>query len=452
MIFFRLFFGCLIQLIPFSFILFYSFKEHLKFGKPKTFLITAGLLITLSTLFSGICIHLSTCGIPKLTLFQYSNAVFMACLIPCFVWYLFAVEGIWQKKLFSFFLTITVALAMTSVENIMESWRQTEEQLDGLPYSENTIFSLAILTLVTLPLLWLMIKKLYLPVSDALSQKETNSICVISVVLFAVLASAIVPLEYSDLFNLASLYIFFALMVTVFTIYIICFKLLAISHDKLDAYERMIQMKHQLQMMDEQYNRIQDKIESSKKARHDIRHHFVALQGFLKSNDIDSAERYLEHYVSDFEKDGIQEFCSNSIVNTVIGYYVQQAKDLNIVLNTKISIPEQLSIQDEDLAVLLGNLLENSISAASRANDENRFITMNMMITGNMFVIAIDNGFDGKIKKKDDRYLSLKELHIGYGLSSVQSIADKYDGGVEFSNDTKVFHSSVMLNIGEEKV
>ena len=50
-------------------------------------------------------------------------------------------------------------------------------------------------------------------------------------------------------------------------------------------------------------------------------------------------------------------------------------------------------------------------------------------------------------KKRDGQYISNKPNHTGLGLSNIQMIADKYEGGVEFTHDLHVFHSSVMLAI-----
>ena len=41
--------------------------------------------------------------------------------------------------------------------------------------------------------------------------------------------------------------------------------------------------------------------------------------------------------------------------------------------------------------------------------------------------------------------VSSKPNHSGLGLRNIEMIAEKYEGGVEFTHDPHVFHSSVML-------
>lgn len=103
-----------------------------------------------------------------------------------------------------------------------------------------------------------------------------------------------------------------------------------------------------------------------------------------------------------------------------------------------------MPIQDTDISVIIGNLLENAIDAVCELPPSERSIKVNMIYRGNMLAITVDNTFNGVVKQKDGVYLSTKSEHRGMGLSSIADIAGKY-GSVEFRNDDKTFYSSVML-------
>ena len=96
-------------------------------------------------------------------------------------------------------------------------------------------------------------------------------------------------------------------------------------------------------------------------------------------------------------------------------------------------------------ASVVKELLENAIDAASHGTAEDRFIRFHMLCSGKMLAITVDNGFSGDVQKAEGRYLSSKPNHSGLGLQNIEMIANKYDGGVEFTHDPHVFHSSVML-------
>lgn len=93
----------------------------------------------------------------------------------------------------------------------------------------------------------------------------------------------------------------------------------------------------------------------------------------------------------------------------------------------------------------MGNLLENAIDAADNGSAHERFIRFHMLCSGNMLAITVDNSFHGDVKMDGAQYLSSKANHSGLGLHNIEIIANKYEGGVEFTHDSQVFHSSVML-------
>ncbi len=134
-------------------------------------------------------------------------------------------------------------------------------------------------------------------------------------------------------------------------------------------------------------------------------------------------------------------------MNTVADYYRMLSAEQDICFSARIAIPADLAVQDIDLSVLIGNLLENAFDAALLVEGEARFIRFNMACFGKMLAVTVDNGFNGTVKMEAGRYLSTKDQHSGFGLASVEAIAEKYSGGVEFTHEAEVFHSSVMLGI-----
>lgn len=445
MIFFRMFFGSLLQLAPFAALCIVPFAGHLRYPKRRAALLTAGLLLGLCLLFAAACVYLATVYPVGQALFNGANAVFMVCLVPCLLWYLFLVREIWQKKLFLFFFALTSALAMVSVCNMIETWLEMGQQVDGLPYYGHSIFIIAGLTAALLPPLFLLLKHGYLPISDDLNGKESGYLSVLAILLFVVLACGLVPINYENIYNPMSLFLFFALLVAVFIVYFFYFKLILHNHEKLQAQQQLAQVEHQLALRDEQYHRISDSIESSRRTRHDFRHHIITLQGFLAAGQVAQAEQYLNQYIQTLNEDGIAKFCENTVVNVLVNHYGALAKEKGFEFTARIELPAIMVVEDLDLSVLLGNLLENAIEGAAHAPQGNRSIRLAVFYLGNMLAITVDNGFDGVVQQVKGGYLSRKEGHTGIGLKSIESIALKYGGGLDLGHDGAQFHASVML-------
>ncbi|MEG0376843.1 MAG: GHKL domain-containing protein [Eubacterium sp.] len=456
MIFFRLFLGYLLQMIPFAYLCCYPFLNYLRYSKRKTLGITLLLFLTLGTLFSGGSCYLFTLFSARdasniHASFSVSNLIFMGCLIPCFFWYAFSIKAIWQKKLFIFFFCMTAALALTSTANIIEMYLYPTSDMGGLPYRGNALFTIASVTAIALPLLWLLLKYAYLPVEESLGSKESGYLSILSVLLFIILGSGLIFSNYERMNDPLLLFFYCALMVTVFVIYFVCFKLFFHTHEKLVAEQNLVQIAHQLEMNEAQYKRISDNIENSRKMRHDLRHHFLVLQGLLSTQKNAEALQYLEQFTPSLDDSAVIKWCNNTVVNMVLSHYKTLAEEKKITFNTRVTLSEEITVQDSDISVLLGNLLENAITAAARAPKENRLINLNIIRSGKMIAITADNGFDGKIKPENGRFLSIKPHHTGIGLQSIESIAKKYSGGVEFDTTTEnggfIFHASVMLKM-----
>ena len=71
------------------------------------------------------------------------------------------------------------------------------------------------------------------------------------------------------------------------------------------------------------------------------------------------------------------------------------------------------------------------------------------MLRDDMLVLVMDNSFDGNVEElPDGRYVSRKrESGVATGLSSIQALADRYDGTALFEPEGRVFKTSVRLDM-----
>ncbi len=171
----------------------------------------------------------------------------------------------------------------------------------------------------------------------------------------------------------------------------------------------------------------------------------MVIQGFLEHDETDKVRDYLTQYLEQTDRFTVTKVCGNPVVNMLVCHYMDLAKENDITFEPQIHIPDTLIIQNTDLSVLLGNLLENAFEAAAGASGEHRDIRLKIACPGKMLMIAAENGFNGVVRQDGERYLSTKHNHRGLGLKSIAQIAQKYDGNVEFVHNDMVFHTSIML-------
>lgn len=92
--------------------------------------------------------------------------------------------------------------------------------------------------------------------------------------------------------------------------------------------------------------------------------------------------------------------------STPLGYYANICKLEGIDFAITTMVPEDLKIDQTDLCVVFGNILENALGACRRVTAGQRFIKLSSQVIGNKLYITVDNCFSGEIRLKDGVFLS----------------------------------------------
>jgi hypothetical protein len=211
--------------------------------------------------------------------------------------------------------------------------------------------------------------------------------------------------------------------------------------------ERNIDMERLLVMQRASYDLLTEKIEEAKSARHDLRHHFVMIGGFVQNHEYQRLAEYVAEYGIAVEQDRALRYSENDVVNVLLHHYVQLANKQEIKFELRLTIHRDTGIADADLCAVLSNLLENAVEACSRQSGE-RLITLSIAQDEAALYIHMENSTDGKVIQKGCGFLSSKAAaRRGYGLESIKTIANRYAGeaGFRFDRTTDVFTSTVLL-------
>ena len=154
---------------------------------------------------------------------------------------------------------------------------------------------------------------------------------------------------------------------------------------------------------------------------------------------------HLEQYCKQLPDHSLITFCENIDANIVLSHYAQEAERLGIAYSVVANIPASCPVEDHDLSVLFGNLLENAVDACVASKTTARSIFVQAVYEKGSLCIAIDNTFDGKIMQDPNgTFLSSKHAGKGLGTVSVRTIASKYHGTCRFDWKDRMFFASVI--------
>lgn len=202
----------------------------------------------------------------------------------------------------------------------------------------------------------------------------------------------------------------------------------------------------QVSLQRSQYESLQETIQESYQIRHDIRHQLRVLQAYLEDGQVQEARAFLHNLLQRAEPEMLPPLCENPAADMIARYYLTIAKAKGIEVTAALQFPRSLPMEDSDLCVMLGNLLENALEACQRQTGE-RWIRVRATVNEQgMLVIAVSNSFTGQLQRQGEVFLSSKRDGPGKGILSVQTIARRYEGITKFEQKDGVFTASVLLN------
>lgn len=219
----------------------------------------------------------------------------------------------------------------------------------------------------------------------------------------------------------------------------------------IDARENALQLENEnqrLAMQTAQYQSLRDHIEETRRAKHDLRQHLHLISSYLEHGRDQDLKEYIDRYGESLHLDSNKRYCENEVANTVVQFYAEQAEAVGIEVVFNLQIPQQISISEPDLCILIGNLLENAVNACKKNLDKSPVIRMNTKLMGSRsFIVTLDNYPSQQPKEKNGRLLSSSRNNIGIGTESIRSIANHYSGQVKFEWKNNTFYSAVILTI-----
>lgn len=253
--------------------------------------------------------------------------------------------------------------------------------------------------------------------------------------LVAVILSSVFPVRLNS-FNYPSVITFIFLCMSILVVYPVIFS--NIKNMSEVAIKRAVENQNKLLLA--QIEQENSQLLADSQARHDRRHHNLVMLEFANTGDIDSLKEYLKKLVH--SEDNIRydvKHCDNRTINTVLTVYERRAIENDIHVSISANASHNLSISPNDIVIIVANLFENAINATSKIKHKNKLIDISIKENAHRLLIKVENTCKDK--------LAFDESLYGIGISSVISIAQKYEGMYDFSAYNGSFSAKVSLNI-----
>lgn len=164
---------------------------------------------------------------------------------------------------------------------------------------------------------------------------------------------------------------------------------------------------------------------------HDIKNHFLVIEGLVKDKKYEAAEEYINSLKETRVNPISQVRTGVDILDFLLEYKRCEAVQNQInfeVVADKI----QLKLTEQEITALFGNALDNAIEACKRMAEGIRWLHITIRKVNDMTFIKVANSFEQTLEEKDKKLLSTKsnEKEFGWGMMSMQVIVDKYGGTI----------------------
>ncbi|WP_414732421.1 sensor histidine kinase [Acetobacterium carbinolicum] len=195
-----------------------------------------------------------------------------------------------------------------------------------------------------------------------------------------------------------------------------------------------------------QFELMESSLKTTKAMRHDLRNHLSVIYALVEKGERDTALKHLSKMTDIYDDTRQYAYTENIDIDSILNFKIQAAEQQNIKIALDLSIPEKMYIPSFDLAIILGNLLDNAIEAVAELEKE-RQIKIKIYYDKGRLIILVENPFQGERLKEGNRYLTTNKepSQHGLGLENIKSVLQKYDGSMVITQQGMVFSASLML-------
>ena len=193
------------------------------------------------------------------------------------------------------------------------------------------------------------------------------------------------------------------------------------------------------------YKMLAEQYRQSERLRHDMKNHIIALSALSRNKEWEKLDDYLKN-MEGTALDTAGDLTGNKAVDAILYQKQRQAEWENIKWECDVRMPKGCCINEFDLCVLFGNILDNALEACGRMRgDECRFINIQAKTVKKCFLIEVKNSMDKAEKFTEGCTNKGDSQKHGIGLMNVSDVVDSYNGAVHKEFGKGIFVISILM-------
>ncbi len=180
--------------------------------------------------------------------------------------------------------------------------------------------------------------------------------------------------------------------------------------------------------------------EKTKSFRHDIKNHITVVKELLQNQKNEAALQYVEGMENLTADLSFPVSTNHPVLDILLGNKLGIAEENQIEVRCSLEVPYPCGISDIDFCIILGNALDNAVSACRRiGSGKQKYIRMTGKVQGDFLLMEIENSYSGK-----------RMIRSGTGLANIRAAVEKYQGAMEIRTEGERFVLSILVIIPQQ--
>lgn len=190
-----------------------------------------------------------------------------------------------------------------------------------------------------------------------------------------------------------------------------------------------------------------DHFDENSEFRHNAKNQLLVVMGLLEAGETQKASESLRKSLNILSGD--EQNIINSghlILDVLLQTKINEQQEKGVIIEPLIKIAEDIKVNEVDLGILLGNILDNAIEGTHRTSEEKRIpIEVKLVSTDGYVSVGVCNAVDYEVDTTSLHTIKKNKIFHGKGVKAVKDIAHKYSGNAEFKCEDGVFSVNVLL-------
>lgn len=194
------------------------------------------------------------------------------------------------------------------------------------------------------------------------------------------------------------------------------------------------------------YRSVSENLEKQRKRTHEYKNQLAAISALAAEGAYQELGAYIEKIETSLQHRMDAVDANHVIVNAILNTKYREAVSKGIVFVLKVNDLSALTMEEEDIVVILSNLLNNALEACERCEDKR--IKLKFVLEDGQAVISVKNSMAAEPVVKDGALLTTKTKEAaehGMGIQNVVGTVEKCGGRYMVDYGKGEFQFSILI-------